>query len=939
MEDPRTTAKQGRDRSQVFSSWAGQEDHHHTMTLTEAQTRQCYIDTQLAEAGWGNDERSVLEEFELGTREDGAPEYGDKRGFVDYVLIGRDGKPLAVVEAKRTSRDSLASKRQAADYADQIKRKFGIDPFIFLTNGQEIWFWDRDRYPPRQVSGFFTREDLERLLHQKSYTTPLEQVEVNSDIAGRPYQFEVVRRVTESIESSRRDFLLVMATGTGKTRTAISLLDVLLRARRVQRILFLADRRELVRQAIGAIKEHLPHESLGRIESGDVPTGARIQVATYPSMMRSFASLSPGYYDLIVADESHRSIYNRYKSILDHFDALQLGLTATPTDFIDHNTFELFGCDDGIPTFNYSYEQAVEEGYLVPYRVLNAQTSFQISGILGEQLPPDLQQKLIEQGIDLEELDFEGTDLEKKVTNVGTTDALVREFMQECRKDVLGLPIKSVIFATSHDHAKRLYQSFNKLFPDYQRRDLAEIIDSHMERAEETLDDFKFKDMPRVAISVDMLDTGIDVPAIQTLLFAKPVFSRVKFWQMIGRGTRLYEDPKTNERKKNFLIIDCWNNFEYFQLNPQGETDHPTEPLPVRLFRLRLEKQALMRARATGDSRATQALQDMLRQLPLDNINVRPHREEITNLIKQWPDPSPETEQHLRQTIAPLTRFVWTGSLPELQFRITCERIAVALLLGNEDEVSSLAVKAREAVAGLADNIAEVQAVAEQRAWVLSDGFSEHLDLDRLELLQETFAPLMRFRQRERGEMINLNLPDQIARRHWIVYGPSGEGAFADSYREQVEAWVRSLVDKLPALTKLKRNEPLTDEDLEDIAKALNQADLFVTDDALREVYQQPAASLLDFLRHILGIAKLPSQEDKIKEAFDQFVKEHGFMSASQINFLRAVRAAVLRRHKLSPEQLHQPPLSRLGTVENLFSAKDIEEIIDFANGLVDEVA
>jgi len=571
--------------------------------------------------------------------------------------------------------------------------------------------------------------------------------------------------------------------------------------------------------------------------------------------------------------------------------------------------------------------------------VLHAQTSFQVSGIHGNNLPAALQQRLIEQGIDLEELDFEGTDIEKKVTNVGTTNALVHEFMQECRKDVLGLPMKSIIFATSHAHAKRLYQGFNRLYPDYQRRGLSEIIDSHMERAEETLDDFKFKDMPRIAISVDMLDTGIDVPAIQTLMFAKPVFSRVKFWQMIGRGTRLYEDPRTGETKKDFLIIDCWNNFGFFQLNPEGETDHPSEPLPVRLFRLRIEKQALLRTRYPEDQRAVKTLQAMLGWLPLDNINVRPHREEIMELMNRWPDHSREAVRHLINTIAPLLRFVWTASLPELQFRITCERIAVAWLAGMIEEVKRQAEKAREAVSSLAESIQEVKAVSEKRAWVLSDGFWEHLDLDRLDMLQETFAPLMRFRQSEHNQLVELNLPDQIASRHWIIYGPSGEGAFADSYREKVEAWVRNLVDNLPALMKLKQGETLSDDDIDEIARALNQADLFITEDTLRKVYRQPSATLPDFLRHILGIAKLPSHEEMINMAFDRFIAEHGYMSASQVNFLRAVRTAVLQHHRLSREALQQPPLSRLGTVENLFPAEEVNEIIEFANKLMDEVA
>ncbi len=912
------------------------------MPLNEAQTRQQYIDSQLAKAGWGANECVLIEEYYLRsaieTRE-GKSKYQAKGEFADYVLLGSNGRPIAVVEAKRTSRDPLAGKRQAADYADTIQRQFAIDPFIFLTNGKEILFWDRPRYAPREISGFFTRDDLERLLYQKKYAKPLFEIELNADIAGRAYQIEAIRRTTEKIEESHRKFLLVMATGTGKTRTVIGLMDILLRAKRAQQILFLADRRELVRQAMSAIKEHLPNESLGRIEAGEVPTSARIHVATYPSMLQLFEQLSPGYYDLIVADESHRSIYNRYKSIFDHFDSIQLGLTATPTDFIDHNTFELFACEDGIPTFNYPYDQAVSEQYLAPYRVLDARTSFQVSGIHGEQLALPLQQQISEQGVDIDEIQFEGTDIERNVVNTGTNDAIVREFMDKCRKDALGLPAKSIVFAVSHAHAKRLYESFNRLYPNYQRRGLAEIIDSHMERAEATLDDFKFKDMPRVAISIDMLDTGIDVPAIETLLFVKPVFSQVKFWQMIGRGTRLYTDPQTGKEKKDFLIIDCWNNFAYFQLNPQGETEHPNEPLPVRLFRLRLERQILLQGQDIADKTVISSLQKMLTQLPLDNINIRPHRETIQQLITAWPHLDEDTVQRLSLTIAPLLRYYWASSLPEIQFRIIVERIAITHLSGNQDEAPKLIQRAQESIRSLADNIREVKAVAEQRAWVLSDGFWSHLDQDRLDMLQNIFAPLMRFRQRKDHEVIKLNLPDQIASRRWIIYGPSGEGAFAESYREQVEAYVRSLVDDVPALGKLKRGEAITDEDIEQIAGALNRADLFVTEERLRKVYQQPAAGLPDFMRHILDIAKLPTWEDQTKEAFDNFIAEHGFMSASQINFLRAVRAAVLRHTRLTRDQLHLPPLSRIGVAENLFDSNELNQIIDFANNLIEEAA
>lgn len=315
---------------------------------SEAETRASRIDVELARAGWSASRRNLIEEYVLRTGEPDAPE--SKEQFADYVLLGSDGNPLAVVEAKRSSRDAFVGKRQASDYADVIERKFGFDPFIFLTNGKEIWFWDRTRYPERKIAGFYTRDDLERLAHQRKFSEPLSSLSIDANIAGRDYQNEAIRRITEGIDAAKRKFLLVMATGTGKTRTTIAMIDILLRAKRVQRVLFLADRRELVRQAMGEFKTHLPNESLSRIEGGET-SRARIQFATYPSMMQVYEKLSVGHYDLIVADESHRSIYNRYKAIFDHFDAIQIGLTATPTDYIDHNTFQLFDCGDDIPNY------------------------------------------------------------------------------------------------------------------------------------------------------------------------------------------------------------------------------------------------------------------------------------------------------------------------------------------------------------------------------------------------------------------------------------------------------------------------------------------------------------------------------------------------------------------------------------------------------------
>jgi type I restriction enzyme R subunit len=911
-----------------------------TATSNEATTRAQLIDAQLAHAGWNKSRRTLVEEFVLTVQENEAGYNGQQ--FADYVLLGGDGKPLALVEAKRTSRDELAGKRQAADYADVIKAKFGQDPFIFLSNGKEIQFWDRERYAPRKVSGFYTRDDLERLRHQCQFAQPLEGIVINPDIAGRDYQNEAIRRVTEGVSAAKRKFLLVMATGTGKTRTTIALVDTLLRAKRVQRVLFLADRRELVRQAMSEFKTHLPNESLARIESGET-SGARIQFSTYPSMMQVYLRLSVGYYDLIVADESHRSIYQRYKAVFDHFDAIQLGLTATPTDYIDHNTFELFDCGDGTPSYYYSYEQAIADQNLVNYRVLDAQTNFQLKGIQGDVLPQPLQQMARDQGVELDELNFDGTDIEKGVINQGTNDAMVREFMDKSRKDIRGLPHKSIIFAVSHAHAKRLYESFNRLYPELQRQGMAEIIDSHMERADGTLDDFKFRTMPQVAISVDMLDTGVDVPAIQNLVFAKPVFSKVKFWQMIGRGTRLHIDRATGEIKKDFLIIDHWKNFAYFKLKPDGEVDHASEPLPVRLFRLRLEAWQLLHglksdAQSTRDAIA--ALQSLLQALPRQSINVRPHWDELDALAKQWPTPDPETLEHLSKSIAPLMRLAPLAGLDELQFRIWCERLTIAWLKGDFAEQTKVREHIQSAVASLADNIPEVQRVAERRAWIQSTGFWQHLDMGRLATLQAVFAPLMRYRTRITGHTVEINLPDSITQRSWIIYGPTGEGAFAESYREQVEALVRRLADQLPELAKLKNGEELNSDEVERISTTLNQADLFVTEDTLRRAFEAPAASLTDFLLHMLHEgAHLPNREERINRAFDGFISAHGYLRANQLNFLRAVKAAVRRHGRITLAALSEPPLSRVGRVETLFPPQDINELITLANQLLDEAA
>ncbi|RYE72210.1 MAG: restriction endonuclease subunit R, partial [Oxalobacteraceae bacterium] len=404
--------------------------------------------------------------------------------------------------------------------------------------------------------------------------------------------------------------------------------------------------------------------------------------------------------------------------------------------------------------------------------------------------------------------------------------------------------------------------------------------------------------------------------------------------------TRLHTDKATGEIKKDFLIIDHWKNFAYFKLNPDGEVDHPSEPLPVRLFRLQLEKWQLLEAQQQ-DTQATVAdLQAMLQALPRYSINVRPHWYELDALASQWPKSSQSAIEHLSQAIAPLMRLAPLAGLDELQFRIWCERLSVAWLKGDASEQAKVRERIHEAINSLAESIPQVQRVAEQRAWVQSAGFWQHLDMARLITLQTVFAPLMHYRTTTPSRTIEINLPDSITQRSWIIYGPTGEGAFAESYREQVEALVRRLADQLPELAKLKQGDDIGNDELERISNTLNKTDLFVTEDTLRKAFEAPSASLAEVLRHILCEgARLPNREQRINDAFDAFIAAHGYLRANQLNFLRAVKAALLRHGRITRAALNEPPLSRVGRVETLFPSQDIDELINLTNNLLDETA
>ena len=443
--------------------------------MSEANTRKLLIDHHLKTAGWNvNDYTQVVEEYSVISKvNEPSSEYGTT--FSDYVLLGKDGKPLAVVEAKRTSKDAALGKEQAKQYCLGIEKETGVLPFCFYTNGLDIFFWDLNNYPPKKIIGFPTRDDLERYDYIRKRKKPLATELINTAIAGRDYQIQAIRAVMEAIERKRTKFLLVMATGTGKTRTCIALTDALMRASWAERVLFLVDRIALRDQALDAFKDHLPNEpTWPKRGEKSISTDRRIYVSTYPTMLNIVKdeenTLSPHFFDLIVIDESHRSIYNTYQEVLSYFNTITLGLTATPTDVIDHNTFELFECEDGLPTFAYSYEEAVNNipPYLCNFEVMKIHTKFQDEGISKRTVSLEDQKKLLKEGRDIEEINYEGTQLEKSVRNRGTNALIVREFMEESIKDPNGvLPGKSIFFCQSIQQARQVEEIFDKLYPEY----------------------------------------------------------------------------------------------------------------------------------------------------------------------------------------------------------------------------------------------------------------------------------------------------------------------------------------------------------------------------------------------------------------------------------------------------------------------------------------
>jgi type I restriction enzyme, R subunit len=927
----------------------------------EKSTRKEIIDNRLRQAGWNiTDRTQVIEEFSIevglpeGVSEPQTPYQGYQ--FSDYVLLGKDGKPLAVIEAKKTSVDANIGKEQAKQYCYNIQKKFGGElPFCFYTNGHDIFFWDLGSYPPKKVFGFPTRDDLERYAYIRKSRKSLAGELINTKIAGRDYQIASIRAVMEAVEKRKRKFLLVMATGTGKTRTCIALVDALMRAGWVERVLFLVDRIALRDQTLDAFKEHLPNEPRWpKPYEKEIATDRRIYVSTYPTMLNVIRdekqTLSPHFFDLVVVDESHRSIYNTYQEILDYFNTITLGLTATPTDVIDHNTFQLFECEEGVPTYAYAYDEAVSHTppYLCNFQVMKIKTRFQEEGINKRTISLEDQKQLVLEGKEIAEINYEGTELERSVVNRGTNALIVREFMEECIKDANGvLPGKTIFFCMTKAHARRIEEIFDSLYPQY-RGELAKVLVSEDPRVYGKgglLDQFTNMDMPRVAISVDMLDTGIDVRELVNLVFAKPVYSYTKFWQMIGRGTRLLEQGKLKHwctEKDTFLILDCWDNFEYFKLNPRGKELKPQIPLPVRLFGVRLDKveKAIELNESETAAKEIKNLRKQISQLPTHSVVVMDAKHELQRLEDEnfWQHLTHDKIEFLRTVVKPLFRTIAGADFKAMRFEKDIVEASLAHLAKEPEKFDTLKESIVEEIGELPLSVNTVATEEKLIRQSQTANYWATVNEQKFDELIEKLCPLMYFRESMVVPLgpAKFNFQDFVHTKEFVNFGPHHESVSIAKYRELVEQKVNELVSQHPLLQKLKEGKEITTIEAEQLAQALHNEHPHITVDLLRKVYNHRKAQLVQFIKHILGIEILESFPETVSKSFDQFIATHSYLTSRQLDFLNLLRVFLIEKGDVAKKDLINAPFTRIHPdgIRGVFSREEIEEIIAFTQKL-----
>jgi len=924
-----------------------------THNYSETETRDYFIDLLLKEAGWPLDQPRDRE-FEVA----GMPNKEGK-GFVDYVLWGDDGKPLGLVEAKRTRRDARVGQQQAKLYADCLEARFGQRPVIFYSNGYEHWIWDDANYPPRAAQGFYKKAELELLVQRRSTRKSLGEAEINPAIVERYYQTRGIRRIGEAFERDHeRKALVVMATGAGKTRTVIALCDLLMRCNWVKRVLFLADRVALVNQAVNAFKRHLPDSSPVNLVTEKDAEG-RVFVSTYPTMMGLIDEtrdgqrrFGVGHFDLVIIDEAHRSVFQKYRAIFDYFDSLLVGLTATPKDEVDRNTYSLFDLENGVPTDNYGLEEAVRDKFLVPPEAVSVPLKFQQEGIKYDDLSEEDKDEW--DALDWDEEGgvpdrVEAEAVNKWLFNKDTVDKVLEHLMTwgltVAGGDRLG---KTIVFAKNQAHADFIAERFNVNYPHY-KGGFARVITFKTEYAQSLIDSFSNKQkLPHIAISVDMLDTGIDIPEVVNLVFFKLVRSKTKFWQMLGRGTRLCPDLFGPGRDKAFFyLFDYCQNLEFFSQDLPGTDGRVGDSLNSRLFKTRLELIGELDTRiepaasgATAEPappsypepkteqevrRATvETLHREVEAMNLEDFVVRPKRRLVEKYAKPeaWAVLPPSARAELGEELAGLPSELDPENEEAKRFDLLMLRLQLAALRG-EPAYQRLKEQVME-IAGLLEESGAIPVVQAPMALILdlqTDEWWQDVTVPMLESVRRRLRNLVQLIEKARRKPIYSDFEDEMGPE--TGYALPGRGAEADfeKFRAKARAFLRAHQDHV-AISKLRFNKPLTRTDLDELERLLSESGVGGAEEITQAKVESHGLGL--FVRSMVGLDR-----GAAKEALAGFL-DGKHLSANQIEFVNLIVDHLTDHGVMPAALLYESPFTDIAPrgPDGLFDSTQVEMLM-----------
>lgn len=916
-----------------------QSREFHVDAISEKETRKRYIDLALKEAGWQIGSNCTVEEPVRGMPNSSGT------GYVDYVLWGKDNLPLAVVEAKKASVDTAVGSHQAKLYADCLEMQYGVRPLIFTTNGFEIYYTnDSFGYAQRAISGFLTQDELQLEVDRRKWRKPLVSIEIKDRITDRPYQKEAVTAVCDAISKKHRKMLIVQATGSGKTRVSISIVDVLRRHNYVKNILFLADRTALVKQAKNSYSQLLEDLTCcNLLDNKEDPESSRMIFSTYPTMMNAIDEkknkngeklFSPGHFDLIICDEVHRSIYRKYQEIFEYFDAMLLGMTATPKDEIDKNTYGVFDLERGVPTFAYELETAVKEGYLVNYSTLEYKTKIMEDGIHYNELSEEEKEEY-EKTFEDDELiedDISSEAINSWLFNKDTIDTVLKELMEKGLKieggDKLG---KTIIFAKNSLHAQAIVERFQKLFPEC-GGDFIKRIDYSIKYSDSLIDEFSTREkMPQIAVSVDMLDTGIDIPEILNLVFFKKVKSYAKFWQMIGRGTRLCPDLLgEGVDKERFLIFDFCNNFEYFRVNKGGSGSGIQETVCEKIYNTKVQiARELQGPQYTSDEEYTSYREELVEELQHavlnlndDSFRVKRHMRYVETYrnLSNWNNLETMEVSEIKEHIAPLIQPKKEDELSR-RFDYLMYSIDLGLLQSKSVRTPVSIVMNTAELLSAKYTIPQVNAQKEILEKVQTAEFWDNVTILEINQVREAMRDLLQYLDKVRKKVYYTDFKDAIvaAEEGEAIYG----GNDLKNYRKKVEFYLKEHSDKL-AVYKLRNNKKLSEADLRELERILWE-ELGSKEDYKKEYGETPIGRLV---RKIVGVDR-----SVVNEVFSEFLSEER-LNVNQIRFVKLMIDYIVINGNIDDNKvLLEEPFRSVGSITSLFkddmqTAKQIMDVV-----------